>query len=129
MAVCMTFRNPNKRLGIYYNKIELNAGYQGVRFASNDLKAFYLGHKSEKNVCTVFKGQQVMVFGNGHKEESYDGEHKDEVYKIDMKLRLKIKFKVLGMKSPKLTPKFDCDLKVPLSSKRKFERTKCDFSW
>ena len=54
MAVCMTFRNPNKRLGIYYNKIELDAAYQGVRFASNDLKAFYLGHKSEKNVCTVF---------------------------------------------------------------------------
>nr|GFC83018.1 NDR1/HIN1-like protein 3 [Tanacetum cinerariifolium] len=59
------------------------------------------------------------------------------VYKIDLKLRLKIRFKVLWMKTPKFTPRFDCDLKVPLSAKGgkvaasgvKFERTKCDFDW
>nr|GEV19719.1 retrovirus-related Pol polyprotein from transposon TNT 1-94 [Tanacetum cinerariifolium] len=61
MAVSMTLRNPNKRLA----------------------------HKTEKNVGTVFKRQQVMVFGNGYKEK-YDGERKDNVYNIDLKLRLKI---------------------------------------
>ncbi|GKA33204.1 NDR1/HIN1-like protein 3 [Tanacetum coccineum] len=114
MAVSMTLRNPNKWLGIYYDKIELNGMYQGVRFASNDLTPFYLGHKTEKNVGTVFKGQQVMVFGNGHKEK-YDGERKDNVYNIDLKLRLKIRFKVFGIKLPKFTRKFNRSLKVPLS--------------
>nr|GEX50015.1 hypothetical protein [Tanacetum cinerariifolium] len=86
MAVCMTLRNPNKRLA----------------------------HKTEKNVGAVFKGQQVMVFGNGYKEK-YDGECKDNVYNIDLMLRLKIRFKVFGIKSPKFTWKFNHGLKVPLS--------------
>ncbi|GJX18634.1 hypothetical protein Tco_0221311 [Tanacetum coccineum] len=79
MAVSMTLRNPNKRLG----------------------------HKTEKNVSTVIKGQQVMVFGNGYKEK-YDGERKDNVYNIDLKLRLKIRFKVFGIKSlKKFTRKYN----------------------
>lgn len=131
----MTFRNPNKRLGVYYDKIELNGMYHGLRFVTKDLDPFYLGHKKEKSVETVFDGQQVVVFGNGIKEK-YGNEINDGVYKIDLKLRLKVRFKVLWMKTPKFTPRFDCDLRVPLSAKGgkvvsgvKFERTKCDFDW
>ncbi|KAL8204838.1 hypothetical protein R6Q57_010461 [Mikania cordata] len=131
LAVNMTFRNPNRRLGIYYDKIEANAMYHGRRFATAEVQGFYLGHKKENNVSSVFKGEQVVDDGVISK---YDLEKSDDVYRIDLKLRLKIKFKVWFAKSPKFTPKFDCDLKVPLSSKgkvssAKFERTKCDFDW
>ncbi|KAK1411884.1 hypothetical protein QVD17_32716 [Tagetes erecta] len=131
----MTFRNPNRRLGIYYDVIEANAWYHGRRFSTVDVQGFYLGHKKENNVSTVFKGEQVVDVGNGVKSK-YDSEKNDDnVYKIDLKLRLKIRFKVWWMKTPKFKPKFDCDLKVPLSASKgkvssvKFERTKCDFDW
>lgn len=128
----MTFRNPNKRLGIYYDKIETNALYHGQRFGSVDVGGFYLGHKKENNVSVVLKGENIV---SGGVKSKYDDETSDnEVYKIDLKLRLKIRFKVLWMKTPKFKPSFDCDLKVPLSvkgkvSNDKFERTKCDFDW
>ncbi|KAI3511993.1 hypothetical protein L1887_19155 [Cichorium endivia] len=133
LAVNMTFRNPNRRLGIYYDKIEANAMYHDQRFATADLQGFYLGHKMENNVNVVFKGEQLVVLGGGDKSK-YDSEKSDDVYNIDLKLRLKIRFKVWFAKTPKFKPKFECDLKVPLSSKGKvssasFERTKCDFDW
>ncbi|KAL7619044.1 NDR1/HIN1-like protein 3 [Lactuca sativa] len=133
LAVNMTFRNPNRRLGIYYDKIEANAMYHGQRFSSAEVQGFYLGHKKENNVSVAFKGEQLVVLDSSDKSK-YDSEKADDVYYIDLKLRLKIRFKVWFAKTPKFTPKFECDLKVPLSSKGKvlstnFERTKCDFDW
>lgn len=130
----MTFRNPNRRLGIYYDKIEANAMYHGQRLATTEIQGFYLGHKKENNnVNTVFKGEQLVVLKSNEKSK-YESENKESVYKIDLKLRLKIRFKVWWMKTTKFKPKLDCELKVPLSSKGKvnsvkFERTKCDFDW
>ncbi|KAI3743328.1 hypothetical protein L1987_61035 [Smallanthus sonchifolius] len=134
LTVNMTFRNPNRRLGIYYDSIQANAMYHGQRFSTAELTGFYLGHKNENNVRTVYKGDQLVMLGVV--ESKYVSEKSDDVYRIDLKLRLKIRFKVLWLKTPKFKPKFDCDLKVPLSSKgrvsvsgAKFERTECDFNW
>ncbi|XP_071721097.1 NDR1/HIN1-like protein 3 [Rutidosis leptorrhynchoides] len=134
LAVNMTFRNPNRRLGIYYDKIEANAMYHDQRLSTAEIEGFYLGHKKENNnMSTVFKGEQIVVFKSNEKLK-YESENKDEVYKIDLKLRLKIRFKVWWMKTPKFKPKLECELKVPLSGKGKvnsvkFERTNCDFDW
>ncbi|KAF3675079.1 Protein YLS9 [Capsicum annuum] len=38
LALNMTIRNPNKRVGIYYDSIEARAMYQGQRFASQNLE-------------------------------------------------------------------------------------------
>ncbi|GJS91600.1 GDSL esterase/lipase-like protein [Tanacetum coccineum] len=110
----MTFRNPNKRIGIYYDRIEANAEYHDKRFDTKYLDTFYLGHKKEHNLGTVFSGQQIVVLGNGDKSK-YDRESSDGVYNIDLKLKLKMRLKV-GWAKPKFKPKFECDLKVPLST-------------
>lgn len=133
LSVNMTFRNPNRRLGIYYDKIEANALYHGQRFSTAEVESFYLGHKKENDVSAVFKGEQVVVLGDRQKSK-YDSENGDGVYNIDLKLKLRIRFKVWWAKTPKFKPKFECDLKVPLTTKgkvssAKFERTKCDFDW
>ncbi|KAF5803584.1 putative Late embryogenesis abundant protein [Helianthus annuus] len=105
LNVNMTFRNPNCRLGIYYDKIEANGLYHGVRFSTVDVVGFYLGHKKGNNVSAVFKGEQVVSGVKG----KYEAENGDGVFKIDLKLRLKIRFKVWCMKTPKFKPKFDCE--------------------
>ncbi|CAI9271608.1 unnamed protein product [Lactuca saligna] len=132
LAVNMTFRNPNKRIGIYYDKIEANAEYYDKRFASRNLDGFYLGHKRENNVNTEFVGEQVVVLENGDRSK-YDRERNDGVYNIDLKLRLRLRLKV-GWAKPKFKPKFECELKIPVTSggvvsSTGFQRTKCDFDW
>ncbi|KAI3518725.1 hypothetical protein L2E82_34778 [Cichorium intybus] len=131
LRVNMTFRNPNKRIGIYYDRIEANAEYHGKRFASRNLDGFYLGHKRENNLGTEFIGEQVVVLGDDRSD--YDKERNDGVYNIDLKLRLRLRLKV-GWAKPKFKPKFECELKVPMTtggrvSSPGFQRTKCDFDW
>ncbi|KAM0065452.1 putative Late embryogenesis abundant protein, LEA_2 subgroup [Helianthus debilis subsp. tardiflorus] len=133
LVVNMTFRNPNRRLGIYYDNIEATTMYSGQRFSTQEVDGFYLGHKKEKYIGPVFKGEQVMVFDGGDRSK-YELEKSDDVYKIDLKLKLKISYKVLWMKTPKFKAKYECDLKVPLSYKGKvsyvkFEGTNSNFDW
>ncbi|KAL8235476.1 hypothetical protein R6Q59_021576 [Mikania micrantha] len=70
------------------------------------LRGFIIGHKKENNVSSVFKGEHVIYDGLITK---YDSEKSDDDYKIDLK------FKVGFVKFLKFTPKFYCDLKIPLS--------------
>nr|GEW70987.1 E3 ubiquitin-protein ligase UPL2-like [Tanacetum cinerariifolium] len=79
-------------------------------------------------------GQQIVVLGNGDKSK-YDRESSDGVYNIDLKVKLKMRLKV-GWAKPKFKPKFECDLRLPLttgarvaSTSSGFQRTKCDFDW
>jgi len=127
----MTFRNPNRRIGIYYDRIEANAEYHGKRFATNNLDGFYLGHKRENDLSTVFTGERLVVLGNDRSK--YESERNDGNYNIDLKLKLKIRLKV-GWAKPKFKPRFECDLKIPMNSggrvsSQGFQRTKCDIDW
>ncbi|KAD3337372.1 hypothetical protein E3N88_32892 [Mikania micrantha] len=89
----MTFRNPNRRLGIYYESIEAAAVYGRRRLSTAVVHGFYLGHKEENNAGAVFNGEQLVV-GGGAKLR-YESEKIDGVYIIDLKMRLKIRIKVL----------------------------------
>ncbi|KAK1426193.1 hypothetical protein QVD17_14862 [Tagetes erecta] len=130
LKINMTFRNPNRRLGIYYEQIEVNGLYHGQRFLISEIEGFYLGNKEENNVSLVVDGEQLVV--NGGVKSKYESEkNDDDVYEIELKLRLKMRFKVLWVETPKFKPRFDCELKVPLSrvSNARFERTKCGIDW
>lgn len=52
------------------------------------------------------------------------------IYSIDVKLYLRIRFKLGVIKTWRFKPRIECDLKVPLSAEGKstvgFQRTKCD---
>ncbi|KAK2982085.1 hypothetical protein RJ640_003210 [Escallonia rubra] len=115
LALNMSIRNPNKRIGIYYDSIEARAFYNGQRFAATPLDKFYQGHKKTNNLTAEFKGQNVVTLGS--KEVSnYDEDKGSRVYGIDLKLYLKIRLKFGWIKTTKFKPKIKCDLKVPLES-------------
>lgn len=79
----------------------------------------------ENNVSVVvdgLDGEQLVV--NGGVKSEYELEKNDGgVYEIELKIR----FKVLWLKTPKFKPGFDCELKVPLSrvSNVRFETFDC----
>lgn len=128
----MTVRNPNKRIGIYYDQIEVRALYEDQRFAATNLTRFYQGHKKTDYLSPVFKGQNLLVLEK--KDLSKFNSEKDSgSYSIDVKLFLRVRFKLALFKTMKFKPKIECNLKVPLDTKGKvsgnFTATKCDFDW
>ncbi|KAI4300567.1 hypothetical protein L6164_033932 [Bauhinia variegata] len=129
LAFNMTIRNSNKRLGIYYDNIEARALYQDARFDSDDLTPFYQSHKTTNYLNHTFQGQQVLVLGSSETSE-FNKEKSDGVYNVDVKLYLKIRFKLGLFKTGKFKPKVKCELKVPLKTNgTAFEPTKCDWSY
>ncbi|KAL8147526.1 hypothetical protein AgCh_005015 [Apium graveolens] len=111
----MTVRNPNKRIGIYYDQIEAQALYAGQVFGMTIVTGFYQGHKETDYLNPVFKGQNSVVLKNDDFSK-FDLETPLENFSIDIKLDLKVRLKFFLFKTPKLSPKIECDLKVPLDS-------------
>ncbi|KAL1813336.1 hypothetical protein ACET3Z_023401 [Daucus carota] len=132
LAVNMTVRNPNKRLGVYYDKIEARALYEGERIASYDIPKFYQGHKSTEDMFALFQGQNIVEL-KGRDLDRFNSEKTSGTYSIDVKLYMKIRFKVRDGIKPKFKPRIECELRLPLDSNGKsdgtFETKKCDFDW
>ncbi|KAJ8570613.1 hypothetical protein K7X08_037585 [Anisodus acutangulus] len=133
LALNMTIRNPNKRIGIYYDSIEARAMYQGERFASQNLEPFYQGHKNTSTLSPVFKGQSLVLLGDREKS-NYNNEKNSGVYEMEVKLYMRIRLKAGRIKTHKIKPKIECDFKVLLESNgrpssAKFEETRCDLDW
>ncbi|KAF7804237.1 NDR1/HIN1-like protein 10 [Senna tora] len=134
LALNITIRNPNRRLGIYYDSIEARGLYEDARFHSEYLTPFYMGHKTTHVLTTEFKGQQVLSLNADHTEE-FNKDKTDGVYDIDVKMYLKIRFKLGVFKTGKFKPKINCDLKLPLttangtSSSAAFQTTSCDLDY
>lgn len=97
-----------------------------------DLEKFYQGHKNTSVLSPVFKGEKLLVLGANELSE-FNAEKNAGVYNIDVKLYLRIKFKVGKIKTWRFKPKVKCELKLPLSangtSSGGFETTKCDIDY
>ncbi|KAI6674009.1 hypothetical protein NL676_001915 [Syzygium grande] len=129
----LTIRNPNRRIGIYYDRIEARVFYGGQRFDSQYLTPFYQGHKNTTTLSQAFEGQQVVVLGSGGLSD-FNSETAAGVYEIDMRLYLRVRFKLGRIKTFRIKPRIKCGLKVPLSSSSSsattaFQTEKCDIDW
>ncbi|KAF8038893.1 hypothetical protein BT93_B1445 [Corymbia citriodora subsp. variegata] len=128
----LTIRNPNRRIGIYYDRIEVRPIYGGQRLASEYLTPFYQGHKNTTTLGAEFQGQQLVVLGTSEQSD-FSSEQAAGVYDIDMKLYLRVRFKLGKIKTFHIKPRVKCGLKVPLSSSGSaaaaFQTEKCEIDW
>lgn len=129
LTVNMTVRNPNKRIGIYFDRIEAQAYYEDALFDSVELERYYQGHKSTHTLNPEFTGENSVSLG-ASELSNFNSEKASGTYSIDVKLRLRIRFKLGILKIGTFKPKVTCDLKVPLdsdgTSSGTFQTTKCD---
>jgi hypothetical protein len=130
LALNITLRNSNKRVGIYYDRIEAIAYYGKNWLSTASLTPFYQGHKNTSVLRPVFEGQQVLSLGTRDLSK-FDSEKSAGVYNIDINLSVKIRIKYGKIKTLRFKPQnIDCPLKVPLSSNgtvaEGFQATKCD---
>ncbi|XP_061351121.1 NDR1/HIN1-like protein 10 [Gastrolobium bilobum] len=132
MVLNFTVRNPNKKLSIYYDKVEALAFYEGSRFASSDvitnMNSFRQYKKSTDTMSGVFSGQQLLLLDNDQVSD-FNKDKSVGVYDIHVKLYFRIRFRLGDSITRTIKPKVKCDLKVPLSSNTTFtffETTNCD---
>ncbi|XP_054785750.1 NDR1/HIN1-like protein 10 [Prosopis cineraria] len=138
LSLNITARNPNRRLGLYYDKIRASASYQDAWFDSQTLTPFYQGHKTTDFLNPVFVGQRFLLLDSTQASE-LSKDQSSGLYDIDVTLHLKIRFKLGALKTFKLKPKVKCDLSsLPLtptstpdggSSAGGFQIKRCDLDY
>ncbi|KAJ3681540.1 hypothetical protein LUZ60_016029 [Juncus effusus] len=116
LTLNVSIRNPNKKIGIYYDYIEAQAYYDGsTRFGFETLPSFFQHKKSTNYINPVFNGTQLMVessAGSTYKKENGEG-----YYYVDLKIRTRIRLKIWAFKINHMKPKIDCTLKLPVPGK------------
>ncbi|KAG6596610.1 NDR1/HIN1-like protein 10, partial [Cucurbita argyrosperma subsp. sororia] len=132
LALNLTIRNPNKRIGVYYDAIEASSFYKDQRLNTQWLPPFYQGHKTTTVVTPQFNGQQLVLLGAQELTE-FNAEKLAGVFNIDVKFRPRLRLKLGAVRIGKLKPKVNCELKVPLESSATsftfFQATRCDFDF
>ncbi|KAK3226979.1 hypothetical protein Dsin_006841 [Dipteronia sinensis] len=108
LALNITIRNPNKKIGVYYDRIDARAYYDDQRLKSVPITPFYQGHKNTTVLNVVFEGRQLLV---GEGIQDFTQERTSGIYSIDVKLYLRIRFKLGKVKSPRFRPRIECELK------------------
>ena len=96
------------------------------------LDPFYQGHKKTNLLYPAFNGSTSVSLGASEVSE-FNSDKTSGIYDIDVKLYLRVRFKLGVFKTGKWKPKISCDLKVPLSAdgttSATFETTRCDFDF
>ncbi|XP_072965011.1 NDR1/HIN1-like protein 3 [Typha angustifolia] len=130
LALDMDIRNPNKRIGIYYDYIETQAFYDGNRFGFGTLSPFYQGHKNTSTIHPEFNGTQLLL--GDSVTTTYNREKSEGYYYVDVKVYTKLRLKIWIFKIHR-NPKAKCNLKLPVpgntNSTAAFEVTKCHIDY
>lgn len=130
LSTVVTIRNPNKRVGLYYDYLEATADYEGERFDRTTLPSFYQGHKNTTTLYPAFSGRSVIDLSSS---DVRDFELQRQAGTFDVKLRLwgRIRFKIgSSFKTSRTTLKIKCSLAIPYGANgRTFSETKCDVGW
>ncbi|KAK8468259.1 hypothetical protein PHAVU_007G268900 [Phaseolus vulgaris] len=135
LALNVSIRNPNRRVGVYYDQIEALALYEDVRFASQTLGPFFQHTKNTTFISPLFEGQRVTPL-TADQTSQFDKENSARVFSIDVKLFMTVRFKFLLFKSHTVRPKIRCEMNVPLKSRNAttsldaaFKATECDWDY
>ncbi|ERN16147.1 hypothetical protein AMTR_s00030p00215650 [Amborella trichopoda] len=126
----ISIRNPNKKIGIYYDKVDAMAYYEGERFGWDSLPVFYQGHKNTTVLQPKFTGQQLLLLNN-YEVTQFRQSTSEGFFYIDVKLYLRIRFKVGKLKTKRFSPEIECDLRIPFGSNSTtgFTRKRCDIEY
>ncbi|KAK7284796.1 hypothetical protein RJT34_19549 [Clitoria ternatea] len=133
MVLNFTARNPNKKLNIYYDKVEALAFYEDARFGNYDvithLNSFRQYKKSTSAMSGVFAGERVLVLDDDQIAK-FNEDNNAGAFDIYVKLYFRIRFRLGDVISNDYKPKVKCHIRVPLSSNNatptRFQTTKCD---
>lgn len=134
LSTVLTIRNPNERVGIYYDYLDAGAYYDGQRFGWQVLPTFYQGHKDTTTLDPAFSGRSVISL-SGTNVNDFELQRRAGALDVTLRLRGRIRFKIgSSLKTSRTTLYIDCNLAVPYSPNgaktgRIFSETRCRVDW
>lgn len=117
--------NPNRKISIYYDSIEVSVVYEDQTLAFNTIEPFYQPHRNVTRLGVTLVAQNVALSGHS----SMDLWHEKASRKLGLEVHVKarIRFKVGSTKLKHRTLRLLCyPVVASLSSSKTYERTECD---
>ncbi|CAM0901818.1 unnamed protein product [Alopecurus aequalis] len=111
LTVAMTVRNPNKRVGLYYDGVEALALYQDQRFGYAPLDPFFQGTEESTQLAPVFGGQQVLE--GDATAATFRSQQSGGAFDVEVKLNAKLRVKVWSFKVAGPRARISCPLSLP----------------
>ncbi|XP_060177814.1 NDR1/HIN1-like protein 3 [Lycium barbarum] len=116
--------NPNSRVSIYYDIIEVKLFYNSQQIAFNNAETFFQPRRNVTYLDLFLSAKDVALYGDvarGLKTERTSG-----AVQVEIKVRAKIRFKVGIWKSSHRKVKLSCSPSVPVSSTKNSQTYPCD---
>lgn len=116
--------NPNRRMSLYYDKIDVTVLYEDQKLSINNVHPFYQPRRNVTFVDLDLVAKNATVYGAVARDMKMERAGGD--LSLDVKIRAKIRLKV-GLFKIHRTLKVACgSLTVPFDSHRAFKSFPCD---
>ncbi|KAJ0969646.1 hypothetical protein J5N97_022523 [Dioscorea zingiberensis] len=92
LSTNVSIRNPNKKVGVYYDWLEAQALYSRRRFGWTPLPTFYQGHKNTTLVSPSFSGRTAMDSGV---IDVFRNENSTRFFNIDLWFFARVRFRMV----------------------------------
>lgn len=117
--------NPNSKVSIYYDSVEVSVRYEDQTLATNAVQPFLQPHKNVTRMHVRLTAQTVALYESVPKDIRLERSSGD--IELDVLVRARIRFKVGVWKSKHRTMKILCSpVLVNFSKAKSFERASCD---
>jgi len=126
IALEMSIRNGNKKIGIYYDVVQVSAYYGGSEMIGHTwVQGFYQGHKNTTALRPVITSNPDLYLPSTVSNNLTSDKSKG-VVEVELRLRSRIRIKVGKIKSRRFTMKAKCQILLPLNQTAEaFQRQKC----
>ncbi|XP_049411894.1 uncharacterized protein At1g08160-like [Solanum stenotomum] len=116
--------NPNSRVSIYYDSIEVKLFYNSLQIAFNNAETFFQPHRNVTYLDLFLSAKDVALYGDIARD--LKTERTSGAVEVEIKVRAKIRFKVGIWKSSHRKLKLSCSPRVPASSTKSSQISPCD---
>ncbi|CAJ1961494.1 unnamed protein product [Sphenostylis stenocarpa] len=117
--------NPNSRVSIYYDTVEVSVRYEDQTLATNAVQPFFQSHKNVTRLHVGLTAQTVALYESVPKDLKLEKSSGD--IELDVLVRARIRFKVGSWKSKHRVLRIFCSpVLVHFSKAKSFERVSCE---
>ncbi|KAL2239882.1 uncharacterized protein At1g08160 [Sesamum indicum] len=116
--------NPNKRISLYYDRIDVTVSYEDQKLSVNNVHPFYQRRRNITHLDLDLVAKDAVLYGAVARDLKM--ERGSGSVDLDVKIRAKIRLKV-GVFKIHRKLKVECGpITVPFSPSKGFERVFCD---
>ncbi|KAJ7947900.1 Late embryogenesis abundant protein [Quillaja saponaria] len=123
--IAVRARNPNSRVSVYYDKVDVFVEYEDQTLATSTVAPFFQPHKNVTRLEVKLDARSVNLYGSMPKDLGL--EKSSGGIELEVWVKARIRFKVGAWKSRDRVMGIYCSpVLVHFSKSRGFERTYCD---